>query len=193
MDCRNIMGIATDTEAEELLLWIQEQSDLRDRLIETDKAMIQKYQDLMVKHEDGYKMITDQAMMVLGEYCKNNPTKTTKTTTKLMLPSGTLQWKRKDAKIVRDDAKLILFAKKYMPELVKTTETPQWDEIKKKIIIAEEKTILTDENGEVLMDENGLPLFTSKDIYVYETSDGEPVAVDGVELVPQDDVFEVRG
>lgn len=168
MDARNIMGIQSDTEAEELLLWIEEQKSIRDRLIETDKAMIERYKEKQAQHEDSFRQITEQAMMVLGEYCKANSMRSTKTiANQTILPSGTLQWKIKSPSIVKDETTLTEWVKQYAPSFIATKESVKWDELKKQAVVVDNK-------------------------YELPTADGEMIEVAGVELVEQPEVFEIK-
>jgi len=188
----NLVSIDNDYQAEELIRQIKEEQSEKNRLVDVCKHEIQQYQDKIEELEAGYAKSTENAMFMLSAYCRAKANHKTKTLITYALPSGKLQWKRKDPKAIQDADKLLAFAKKYLPSCVKVAESAQWEEIKKKIELVYETHYETDENGELVTDAEGNPVTTEKPVYVFKTADGEPVAVDGVTLVEQPDMFEVK-
>jgi hypothetical protein len=163
------VAIENDFQAEDLLKQIEESKSEMERLIAVCDYELDKYQGMktiyQLKHEDNIK----DAMAILGEYCRNKANHATKTLISYKLPSGKLQWKRKEPKVVRDDDKLLAWIKTHNREFlkVKTEETPDWRSLEKMLLIA-------------------------GDHYDYVDDNGELIPVDGVTLVEQGEVFEVK-
>jgi hypothetical protein len=80
-----------------------------------------------------------------------------------------LKWRKRASSVVRDDSKLLAWVRTHVASFVKvkTTESTDWENLKKVLIERE-------------------------DHYEYATEDGELIPVDGVELVEQPDVFEIK-
>ena len=95
---------------------------------------------------------SDNAMIeymtcLLRDYFETVPHHETKTQKSYTLPSGVLVMKNQAPEFRRDGEKLLAWAKKSMPELVKTTESVNWDAIKKLCISG---TATIKDTGEVV-------------------------------------------
>ena len=169
-DPRNVMSVDNDADAEELILWLKEQAEIRDRLIAADKEMLDRYQQKLLQHQEQYENTVATARQVLGAYCREHFTKQTKTETKLLLPSGKVFWKKRAPEVVKDDAALLAWlAEKNLDSYITVTTkcTPDWKGLKEKAI----------ENG---------------DHYELVNADGEAVSIVGVSLVERPDELKVE-
>ena len=152
LDPRNVMSVDNDADAEELILWLKEQSEIRDRLIAADKAMIDRYQQKLIQHQEGYENTVATARQVLGAYCREHFTKQTKTETKLLLPSGKVYWKKRAPEVVRDDQMLLDWLGQHNLDCYVTVTTkcaPDWKELKAKAVENGDHYELPDANGEM--------------------------------------------
>lgn len=67
---------------------------------------------------------------------------------KLSTPYGQVTSRKQQPKFIRDDEKLLGWIRKSKPEMVKIKESPDWESLKKDIIVDGDKAITTD--GEVV-------------------------------------------
>jgi phage host-nuclease inhibitor protein Gam len=162
--------IDNDNEAEDWIEKIKESEAECDRLVSVCKAQIEKYQNKIAEYEQQHADNIKDVMTMLGEYCRLQASRTTKTlTTHKQLPSGTLKWVKKSPSVVRDDSKLLEWAKYNAPTFVKkeTKIFTDWAELKK---------TLKEADGH----------------YEFVTVDGELINVDGVTLVAREDEFVIE-
>ena len=162
-------GIKTDVDAESAVVWLRERQEERDRLIATADEMILKYEAAKQRARDAYERDTEVTVNNLASYAKEHVTKSTKTMQKTILPTASLVWKIKEPKVERDENALKAWAKQYAPQFIEQTilEKTKWAEMK--------KTLQEVGGG-----------------YQYVTEDGEMIPVEGVTLIPQEDVFVIE-
>ena len=169
----NLLHIDTDQQAEELILGIKQEKAEHDRLVSVCKAQINAYNDKMMGYDLALQNGTQQALSLLGIYCKERATEKdiTETLTKYKLPSGQLVWKKQNKVQTVDKDKLLVWACRYANEYVKIKHESvvEWGELKKVLTAAD-------------------------DHYELVTADGESFKVDGVELTDPSHVetFEVK-
>ena len=187
-----ILAITDDVMAEDAINDVRTEQAERDRLLACCDAEIEKYEQRKIAINAECEKKTNWIVVMLGEYCRQRAVKATKTTQAYKLPSGTLKWLRKAPKVVRDEDKLLAWAKINLPKFVLKKETAQWEEIKKVVELCEETHIQSDENGEMVTDSEGNPVTYNIQVYIYKTESGVPIGVEGVTLEPQEDVFEIK-
>jgi phage host-nuclease inhibitor protein Gam len=161
------VSIENDNQAEDLITQIEESKSGMERLITVCDYEIDKYQSRKTLYQLSHEENIKNAMTMLGEYCRNKANHQTKTLISYKLPSGKLQWTKKNPKVVRDDDVLLAWMKTNSVQLVKMEIKPDWETLKK---VLKERS----------------------DHYEYATPDGELIPVDGVTLVEQGEVFEVK-
>jgi phage host-nuclease inhibitor protein Gam len=169
--------IDNDNEAEDWIQQIKDSEAERDRLVSVCDYEIDKYQNLKMIYEQQHADNIKDVMTMLGEYCRLQASRTTKTLTTHKLPSGTLKWVHKAPSVVRDDSKLLAWLDANAKHFIKTTVSvkPDWESLKS-----------------VLSEQYKTQKKELTDHYEYVTIDGEIIPVDGVTLVPQADVFEIK-
>jgi len=85
----------------------------------------------------------------LEQFFDKSEKRKTKTQETISLPSGTLKRKFPSPKFLRDDEKLLAWLKeRNLKEFVKVEESPDWGNLKKKLIFSGERAV--DENGEIV-------------------------------------------
>lgn len=162
-----IVSIENDNQAEELITAIKETQDEKNRLIDICNAQIEKYQLKIEQYKMELENETKDALSLLGEYCRIKANHTTKTLVSYKLPSGKLQWARKEPKVVRDDKLLLEWIDKNATDFIKFERKPNWELLKR-------------------------GLKAVGDHYEYVNPDGEIIPVDGVTLVEQPDTFDIK-
>jgi len=162
-----IVSIDNDNQAEELITAIKEAQDEKGRLIDICNAQIDKYQQKIEQYKMELENETKDAISMLGEYCRTHANHSTKTLVSYKLPSGKLQWKSYEPKVVKDDKKLLEWIDKNASDYILFKRNPNWELLKKSL-----KAV--------------------GDHYEYVNPDGEIIPVDGVTLVEQNDTFEIK-
>lgn len=162
-----ILSIENDNQAEEIITAIKETQDEKNRLIDICNAQIEKYQLKIEQYKMELENETKDAKSLLGEYCRIKANHATKTLVSYKLPSGKLQWAKKEPKVVRDDKVLLEWIDKNASDFVKFERKPNWETLKRGLQVA-------------------------GDHYEYVNPDGEIIPVDGVTLVAQEDVFDIK-
>lgn len=141
--------IDNDDKAEWALKKIKEAEEEHDRLM----ALIVKAQaELEGKEKDLDKKLENETAYLkhlLGQYLDTVKTKDTKTQKSYQLLSGKLVKKLGGIEYVRDEEKLLEWAKDNRPLLVKTTFKTDWAALKKEIFVAPDGTVCT-EDGEII-------------------------------------------
>jgi len=162
----SIVSIDNDNQAEELVTAIKEAQEEKGRLIDICNAQIDKYQQKIEQYKMELANETKDAISMLGEYCRTHANHSTKTLVSYKLPSGKLQWKSYEPKVVKDDKKLLEWIDKHASDFVKFERKPNWELLKR-------------------------GLQAVNDHYEYVNPDGEILTVDGVTLVEQPDKFDI--
>jgi ABC-type Zn uptake system ZnuABC Zn-binding protein ZnuA len=162
-----LLSIDNDNQAEEIVQAIKEAEDEKNRLIDICKAQIDKYNQKIEQYKMELENETKDATTMLGEYCRNKANHSTKTLVSYKLPSGKLQWKMQNPKIVKDEKKLLEWIDKNASDFVKFERKPNWELLKR-------------------------ALTESGNHYEYVNPDGEIIPVDGVTLEEQPDVFTIN-
>lgn len=110
--------------------------DFHERQIEVTKAQATARIDYLKEH--------------LRRYTMQVPMKETKTQSKYSLPSGDLVMKKPGIRYERDDELLLAWLRgNDRTDLIKTKESPKWDELKKDITVMDDMAIMTS-TGEVI-------------------------------------------
>lgn len=139
-----------------------------DRKIAVCKSRIANLQKLIERYEQDKTERTNWFWLRLQEWFRLQPNKrVTKTSERYDLPSGRLVLKRRQPEIQRDEAVLLDWVRKNLPEAVKVTVKPDWAAVKEAAAVV---------NGQ----------------YVIATEDGEVVPVEGVTLVEREPEFVVE-
>jgi hypothetical protein len=164
-----ILQIENDVQAERMIVEVKAAEAEMNRLCGVCDMQIEFYQNQKLLYQQQYEDGTDYERKLLGEYCRLQATKTTKTMTKHTLPSGTLKWLKRAPGVVKNDDELLDWLRTHAKAYVKSevVEKPAWGELKKTLI----------ENG---------------DHYEYATEDGEIIPVAGVALESRDDEFVIE-
>lgn len=152
--------IDDDGKAEWALNKIAEEKAEMQRMINVANSMIMKYQDKIEVYQKQFESKTAYLKEQLRQYFETVPHKTTKTQETYKLPSGTLKLKKQNPEYIRDEEKLLIWAKANNPAHVKVKESVDWAELKKELKFVDDKAL---------------------------TEDGE--IVDGVKVVKRPDVF----
>ena len=163
----SIVSIDNDNQAEELLLEISEAQEEKGRLIDICNAQIDKYMQKIEQYKMELANETHDGIIMLSEYCRKNANHKTQTLASYKLPSGKLQWKSYDKKVVVDDDKLLAWIYKNASDYVLIKSKPNWEILKNSL-----KAV--------------------GDHYEYVNPDGEIIPVDGVTLVEQPDTFDIK-
>lgn len=145
-------GIDTDDKAEWAIRKVraemedaQRRADLCDREIARYQAEKQR---IMKNAEDGTSYLRAKLRYYFDSQAAKHRT-TEKGTRKYALISGTLVLRQLQPDITRDEDALVAWAEQAEPELVKTSKTVAWGELKKRCH-AEGTIMVLDETGEVL-------------------------------------------
>lgn len=128
-------------------------------LADQQKAAIEeKVEAARRRMENGTAFLTS----CLAEYFRTVPHKTTKTTEKYCLLSGTLTLKKGGTKATPDDAKLVPWLKANgFSDYVKTEESAKWGELKKGLTFVVSVATIT-ETGEIV---EGITVTEQPDIF----------------------------
>lgn len=140
--------ISNDQTAEWAIKKIAEERAETQRYINVCDTMIADY---AMKKQKAQEYLVNKTSFLIGklqEYFLTVPHKEAKTQETYKLPSGTLKMKYGTPEFVRDEEKLLKWAKENAPECVKVKETANWAEIKKNSSIAEERVVTND--GEIV-------------------------------------------
>lgn len=155
--------IIDDTQAEWAANKIREEQDEYDRRIRAAQGMIERYKVIIEDLTEQKRKRTSGLKFKLMEYFNSVQHKCTKTQESYALASAKLVLRKPAPKPKVDDAQLLAWVKENAPDYVQTIERPMWGELK--------KTLTLDANGYL------------------NTVTGE--YVEGVELVPQDQIFDI--
>lgn len=137
--------IDSDEKAEWALRKIGEERIEAQRYINVCRSMILEYEDKIRKEEEKLRSKTAFLEGQLQRYFETVAHKTTKTQETYKLPGGTLKLKHQTPELKRNDELLVKWLKEnQMNDLIKLEEKPNWNEIKKKIIISGERAVTED-------------------------------------------------
>lgn len=141
--------IDNDNKAEWALTVIRSEQEDRDRLISICEQKIQEYQEKIEQFKKQYESRTSYLISCLNQYFQTVQKKKTKTQETYQLPSGRLKLKYPAPELVRDNDKLLAWLKNNgKSNYIEVKETPKWCELKKEIIVKEDKVITQD--GEIV-------------------------------------------
>lgn len=157
------VAIENDNQAEDLVCKIKESEAEKTRLQKICFDRMDYYRQKIEEYEQAHEANIADAIALLGEYCRKQANHNTKTLDSYKLPSGKLQWTRKQPKVIRDDKALLQWMKNNNIQLVKIEAHPDWETLKRAC--------------DVIGDN-------------YVTKDG--IIVEGVYLEEQPEVFEVK-
>lgn len=172
--------IDTDERAEWALKKIAMERVEMDRMKDVCNRMITSYQKKIEEAEARYESKTNYLLGMLQRYMSTVQTKDTKTQKTYALPSGKLKIKFQKPEYVRDDEKILLWAKNNgYKDFIRTEEKLQWGEFKK----------VTDIKKDAIVDEETGELIGYTPYYVIDTNGNK---VEGVTVVEREPVFEVE-
>lgn len=141
--------IDNDEKAEWALRKIAEEQAEAQRYINVCQTVINEYQEKIRKRQEQMENKVAHLKALLEQYFEIVPKRRTATQEIYRLPSGTLRRKYLQPEIKRDEEKIIAWLKaRNMKEYIKTKETLDWAELKKKIRIQGQYVV--DENGEIV-------------------------------------------
>lgn len=172
--------IDTDEKAEWALQKIAQEKTDCERMKAVCEQMIENYKRKIEEAKTRYESKTSYLKGMLQRYIETVKTKDTKTQKTYALPSGKLKIKFQKPEYVRDDEKILLWAKKNgYNDFIKTEEKIQWGEFKK----------VTDIKKDAIVDEETGELIDYTPYYVIDTNGNK---VEGVTVVEREPVFEVE-
>jgi hypothetical protein len=141
--------INTDEKAEWALKKLSEERSENQRYINVCQSMIVEYEEKIRKAEEKLKNKTSYLEGLLHQFFESLNPRTSKTQEIYRLLSGTLRLKYQQPEFIRDDELLLKWLKENkMNDYVKIEEKPNWAELKKKIIISDEKVL--SEEGQIV-------------------------------------------
>lgn len=129
---------------------LKRDKDKADEYVETCQKMMAVYQGKIDKMLEKTKNDANFLGTQLRFYFDGQKHETTKTQSKLVLPSGTLLLKKASPKYIRDETALVNWmCANGCGDFVKTILTPKWDELKKDTKIVG-KTVVQTSSGLVV-------------------------------------------
>lgn len=171
--------VDSDEKAEWAIKKIAEERAEAERFINVCQTMICKYQEQIEQAKADLDSKTGYLTFQLQRYMDTVKAKETKTQKTYKLPSGTLKVKYPGPEYKRDEEKLTEFLKKNYTDYVETIYKPKWAEFKK-IVSLNRDPIVDEESGELI------------DYTPYYLVDPNGKAVEGVEVIEREPVFEVQ-
>lgn len=148
MDNEDRFVIDDDGKAEWALNKIAEEKAETQRMINVANSMIMKYQEKIEVYQNQFENKTTFLKEQLRQYFETVPHKSTKTQETYKLPSGTLKLKKQNPEYIRDEEKLLIWAKVNNPVHVKVKESVDWVELKKELKFVDDKALT--EDGEIV-------------------------------------------
>ena len=193
--------ITNDVKAEWALNKIKDTNNELDRLSGVCQTQIDIYSEKKEYYQQQKSRKTSFLRGLLGAYFDKVPHKNTKTSEKYSLPSGTLTRKRTAPTYNRDDEEILGFlGAENVTEFIETTPKLAWSEFKKQVEI---RDVFIDENGKILENVHvnidgficydctpNVPLLDATVVKNAAIFEGK--IVDGLKIIPNPDVFEVK-
>lgn len=142
--------IDTDNKAEWSLLKIKEEREETQKIIKTCESMIEYYKEKIEEEKERLRNKTSFLENQLLNYFMSKERKRTKTQETYKLPSGILKLKYKAPELKRNDDELLKWIKENNKKYLKVTESVNWSELKKEVIISESHGKVITLDGEVL-------------------------------------------
>jgi len=155
--------VDNDSKADWALRRIAADRAEADRLIAIASEEIERYQALVRSIHERYERKTDYLKVQLESYFDTVPQKTTKTTAKYPLLSGTLVRKKGGTDYRRDNRTLVDWLEENDPDYIKTTKEPRWSELKAQLTFADGIAIAP--SGEIVP---GVTVVQKPDTFVIE-------------------------
>lgn len=140
--------IDSDDKAEWALNKIAEEKAETQRMMNVCDTMILRYQQKKEEYEKKSENKTAYLRNQLQTYFNTVEKKKTKTQETYKLPSGTLKLKYQNPEFIRDEEKLLAWAKANKPDYIKTKESVNWAELKKELMLSNDKLLTKD--GEIV-------------------------------------------
>ena len=141
--------ITSDGEADRWIEKVRKARAERDRLVAACQERIAEFEARAKAAEEECKRETDYALGLLYEYFDTVPHKKTTTQETYSLPSGKLVFKRPAIAPRIDEQTLFDWVKECAPDYVQTTQKTKWGELKKQLVLKDDKYVFT-ETGEVV-------------------------------------------
>lgn len=123
--------ITDDSKADWAIDRIAEERAERDRLVNACDMRIETFERRKEQAVSDCENRTAFLLNALADYFSRVPHKATKTQESYALPSGKLVLRHPSPKIVRDEGKLLKWARENFPNLIATTENVDWANLKK--------------------------------------------------------------
>lgn len=172
--------VDTDEKAEWALKKIAQEKLECERMKAVCEQMIENYKRKIEEAKTRYESKTSYLKGMLQRYMETVKTKDSKMQKTYALPSGKLKIKFQKPEYVRDDKKILLWAKNNgYKDFIRTEEKLQWGEFKK----------VTDIKKDAIVDEETGELIDYTPYYVIDTNGNK---VEGVTVVEREPVFEVE-
>ena len=143
--------IDSDEKAEWALKKIREETEERDRLMKLANAEQEKLTARIAEIDKAYEDGTSYLKYMLNQYFETVPHKSTKTTEKYALLSGTLVRKKGGIEYKRDDAAMLTWLNENrLDQFIKTKLDVDWKELKTRTSITEDGMVVFDDTGEII-------------------------------------------
>lgn len=143
--------IDNDEKAEWALKKIREETEEHDRLMKLAAAEQEKLTARIAEINKAYEDGTSWLKYQLSQYFETVPHKTTKTTEKYALLSGTLVRKKGGIEYKRDDGAVLTWLNENrLDQFIKTKLDVDWKELKTRTSITEDGMVVFDDTGEII-------------------------------------------
>ena len=141
--------IDNDTKAEWAIRKIKEAQDEHDRISALIDAEEERLKERKEKNDKKLESDTSYLKYLLNSYMNTVKCKETKTQRTYQLLSGKLVYKYGGTEWIKDEDKLLAWAKADDPALVKVKESVDWVSLKKRLTVTDKGDVIT-EDGELL-------------------------------------------
>ena len=131
----------------------------RDRLVSLVQEKMEQLQEKRQLYMSNFEDNTSYLRAKLMDYFMTVKTQDTKTMKKYKLVSGTLVLKKQQPLYERDEAALMGWAEKTVPELVKVKKEVSWADLKKEADVSGDKLLL---DGEIIP---GVTVIEREDVF----------------------------
>ena len=141
--------IDNDTKAEWAIRKIKEAQDEHDRISALIDAEEERLKERKEKNDKKLEADTSYLKYLLNSYMNTVKCKETKTQRSYQLLSGKLVYKYGGTEWIKDEDKLLEWARQNKPDLVKTKYSVDWSNLKKTLTVTPKDEVIT-EDGELL-------------------------------------------
>ena len=141
--------IDNDSKAEWAVRKIKEAQDEHDRISALIEAEEERLKERKEKNDKKLESDTSYLKYLLNNYMNTVKCKETKTQRTYQLLSGKLVYKYGGTEWIKDEERLLAWAKTDDPALVKVKESVDWVTLKKRLTVTDKGDVVTD-SGELL-------------------------------------------